>query len=173
MRKLLIALCVLWVGVIFHLSGEPGKVSNEKSLTIVGYIKELYINNMNTLNNKSSEDKGVFNTPTSIKVKATEQSSLDKRLNVIVRKSGHFIEYFILGIIISCILIKVTEKRIDGIINVLFICLMIAVLDEFYQSFVGRTSMVRDVLIDFGGGLMGQILYIICASVSRFLIKTS
>ena len=35
---------------------------------------------------------------------------------------------------------------------VLFICLLIGVLDEFSQSFMlGRTSSVRDVIIDFSG----------------------
>ena len=36
--------------------------------------------------------------------------------------------------------------------------LVIAVGDEFIQSFVGRGSNVRDVLIDFSGGILAVIL---------------
>ena len=36
----------------------------------------------------------------------------------------------------------------------LFITLICAVGDEFYQSFIGRGSNVRDVVIDFSGGVV-------------------
>ena len=37
-------------------------------------------------------------------------------------------------------------------------CLVIAVGDEFIQSFVGRGSNVRDVLIDFSGGILAVVI---------------
>ena len=40
----------------------------------------------------------------------------------------------------------------------LFFVLVIAVGDEFIQSFVGRGSNVRDVLIDFSGGILAVII---------------
>ena len=44
----------------------------------------------------------------------------------------------------------------DAIIYILFISLFYAVTDEFHQLFVeGRGSLVSDVLIDFGGSLVG------------------
>lgn len=171
MRKILIILCALWIGIIFHLSGEPGKVSNAKSLTIVSYIESLYLNSNGIRNNTNLSDREAFSIPEKSNMQANEQSALTKRLNVIVRKSGHLIEYLILAIIVSSIIIKVSEKSISGIIHVLFTCLMVAVLDEFYQSFVGRTSTVRDVLIDFCGGLLGMFLYIVLESAGKLLLK--
>ena len=37
----------------------------------------------------------------------------------------------------------------------LFLVLLCAVLDEYFQSFVFRTSSVSDVVLDFCGGLIG------------------
>ena len=37
----------------------------------------------------------------------------------------------------------------------LFVVLLCAVLDEYFQSFVFRTSSVSDVVLDFCGGLIG------------------
>ena len=42
--------------------------------------------------------------------------------------------------------------------DALFFALLCAVADEFLQSFTGRTSSVRDVLIDFGGAVSGLLL---------------
>ena len=41
----------------------------------------------------------------------------------------------------------------------LFFVLVIAVGDEFIQSFVGRGSNVRDVLIDLVGGILALSSY--------------
>ena len=40
----------------------------------------------------------------------------------------------------------------------LFGVLLCATLDEYFQSFVGRTSSVSDILIDFCGGIIGIII---------------
>jgi VanZ family protein len=40
-----------------------------------------------------------------------------------------------------------------------FMCLLAAVLDEYSQSFLFRTSKVSDVLIDFGGAIVGMVAY--------------
>ena len=37
----------------------------------------------------------------------------------------------------------------------LFLLLAVAVIDEYIQSFTGRISSVKDILIDFGGGVTG------------------
>jgi hypothetical protein len=47
---------------------------------------------------------------------------------------------------------------------VLFASLLCGVLDEFLQSFTGRGTSVRDVMLDFGGALIG----IVCAPAVTF-----
>ena len=53
--------------------------------------------------------------------------------------------------------------------ELLFFALLCAVADEFLQSFTGRTSSVRDVLIDFGGALCGMLLTMLVVRGVRWL----
>ncbi|MDF2506028.1 MAG: hypothetical protein K0R06_3523 [Clostridium sp.] len=78
----------------------------------------------------------------------------------LIRKNAHAFEYCVLAIVISTILFQFKVKGRGAIIYIMFICLIYAVLDEFHQIYVpGRTSSVRDVLIDFSGALIGMIFY--------------
>ncbi len=79
-------------------------------------------------------------------------------LSVIVRKTAHFIEYFVLGILsLNCIK-NYTKNKI--VIMSLIFCIICASLDEFHQVFVpGRAGALKDVLIDSLGALSGIILF--------------
>ena len=77
-------------------------------------------------------------------------------VSFLVRKSGHFIEYLILGI--ECALLAYhINKRISypGAVSSAFGCLLAANADEFIQSFTDRGSLVSDVLIDLCGSVVG------------------
>lgn len=78
-----------------------------------------------------------------------------------VRKTAHVTEFCVLAILVFC-LIAVLKKSLYG--YGFFYVLAVAVLDEFIQSFTGRTSQILDVLIDFAGALLGFGLV-------RFIIK--
>ncbi|MBK5263146.1 MAG: VanZ family protein [Peptostreptococcaceae bacterium] len=127
-------LCILWICFIFFMSSDVN--SSERSITISETISE--------------EVQGT---------EITDENSL-KQIDLLIRKGSHFFEYLVL----SLLLLKTSEvygmklKQSAG--YVLFICLLIANLDEFYQSFVpGRNSLVRDSLIDFGGAFTGMLIY--------------
>ena len=82
--------------------------------------------------------------------------------NLLVRKSGHFLGYMFLGLLLYSIIRKKFQKPE---FFSLIILLILAFLDEFHQYFVeGRSASLADVFLDFLGGLAGLILY-------RFLIK--
>ncbi|QHI71289.1 hypothetical protein Ami3637_01745 [Aminipila terrae] len=82
-----------------------------------------------------------------------------KAIDLALRKSSHFIEYMVLSITLFVISRVYKIKTKVSVIYILFICLLIANLDEFYQSFVpGRNSQVRDCLIDLLGSLTGLII---------------
>lgn len=84
-----------------------------------------------------------------------------KTIDLVIRKSAHFIEYMILSMVLYKISLAYKIKQKAYIIYILFICLLIANLDEFYQSFVaGRNSEVRDCLIDFLGSITGILIYL-------------
>lgn len=73
-----------------------------------------------------------------------------------VRKLAHFIEYLILGCLLT-ISIRMIWKKWSGLFFFeLFLFLAMPVLDETIQLFyLGRGSSVRDVLIDFAGCMVG------------------
>ena len=75
----------------------------------------------------------------------------------ILRKSAHFVLYFMLGIyaiLSSDVILK--KKRI--LYSLLF-CLIYAASDELHQLLSpGRSAEIRDVLIDFSGSAAGVFL---------------
>lgn len=77
----------------------------------------------------------------------------------IIRKCGHFVEYFILSILIlRGIRGGRRESHLAWALLVILLVAGYASLDEFHQSFVpGRTPAVRDVLLDTFGGSVAQI----------------
>lgn len=83
-----------------------------------------------------------------------------KTIDLVLRKSAHFFEYMLLSIVLLTISTIYKIKLKASIIYILFICLLVANLDEFYQGFVaGRHSAVIDCLIDFAGSVFGVLIY--------------
>jgi VanZ family protein len=103
-------------------------------------------------------------------------------LNLIVRKMAHFLEYTVLGIFV-CALINVTiNKHVRSAVITFAGCTVLALIDEFRQSFVpGRTARLTDVGIDIFGAVMGitltTIFFVVIWKInnpkadSRFKIK--
>jgi len=117
------------------MSGKPGAESSQESDKVMSIISKNK-NSSISLNNKKI------------------------RLEVIVRKNAHAFEYTVLAFLVSASFFSFEKRGRGIIIYILFICLFYAVTDEFHQSFVsGRTSRASDVLIDFGGSLIGMLLF--------------
>jgi VanZ family protein len=76
-----------------------------------------------------------------------------------IRKSAHFTEYFIWGLLVlRGIRAGRPGTRFVWALWVIAIVACYASLDEFHQRFVpGRTPAVRDVLIDTTGGATAQL----------------
>ena len=84
-----------------------------------------------------------------------------------VRKVGHFVEFFALGVL-AVLLIKVlTNGAYLRYSIVAFAGLLIPVVDETVQIFSGRGSSLRDVWIDVAGYSVGAALT--CAAI--FFVK--
>ena len=83
----------------------------------------------------------------------------------IIRKSAHFVEYAILGFLVSGIFITKRirkEKMVVLILPWLFSALY-AATDEYHQLYVpGRSGQIADVIIDSSGALVGVLLYWLC-----------
>jgi VanZ family protein len=143
LKKIMPILCILWICLIFFMS------SDAKS-----YDK--------TLSFSEGVSSQIHGTEAGIEIDGNKDGNTEVDIiNLSIRKSGHFLEYLVL----SVLLLKTSEvygkqgKKTIG--YVLLLCLLIAGLDEFYQSFIpGRNPAVLDSLIDFAGACMGMVIYV-------------
>lgn len=130
-KYILLIITILWMGFIFYMSSKPAVESAADSSQIVDLLSRWL---------------GI-------------SSEFSEGMSFIVRKTAHFTEYFILAALIT------TTNRTfnNGKLNFSFILLMVvltALGDEFLQGFIdGRSSEVRDVLIDFSGGVAFLIIF--------------
>lgn len=148
MKKIVILLCVFWMGFIFYMSSNNGQISHEQSTKVANLIES-----------KATSQNSTVSTKTNKNTVQTQQLKNNK-LDYIVRKNAHAFMYMVLAILVSSMFFHFNKKGRGIIIYILFICLFYAVTDEFHQSFVpGRTSLVSDILVDFGGALIGLTLF--------------
>ena len=85
-----------------------------------------------------------------------------------IRKAGHFSEYACFSLFFGnfCRSIGNLPGNNWQLLS-LFVCLAVAVSDEFLQSFTGRGSSVRDVVLDFSGALLGFCTVWLWSRLSR------
>ena len=122
-KYIYLTLTLLWIGFILYMSSKPAVESSQASSQIVDLILNWF---------------GVG-------------ESYEDGLTFIVRKGAHFTEYFILSALITTTYGAFNNKKFNY--SFILLCGVITALgDEFLQGFVqGRSSEVRDVLIDFSG----------------------
>jgi len=128
MKKIINTLLVIiWMITIFIMSSFSSTESSDQS----GFIVNIIANILNTNN-------------------------VDL-LSLIIRKTAHFTEYFILGILVHNMIHNYNKKTYLSII----ICIIYAICDEIHQLFVpGRSGQMLDVLIDVLGSLLGIYILI-------------
>ena len=79
-------------------------------------------------------------------------------LSFIIRKAAHFCEYSLLG---AELCLFFYSLKIKEIFAPPFFILMSATIDETIQIYYERTSSVKDIILDFCGGLCGICIMII------------
>jgi len=102
----------------------------------------------------------------------TEDEEEWGRVDLIVRKFAHIIEYAFLGACIAafCTFLDcIYSKRLYGYF--IAYSLFIAVLDEHFQGLSDRASSTSDILLDFVGSLFGFAFIIVLFSIILYLIK--
>lgn len=158
---LLFLLFVLWTGVIFYFSSQPGNVSNSQSkmaVKIISGINDIFDITDTKLYGKLekiAKDIWFFNKY--------------KSPNAVARKSAHFRIYLLLGMIASSFGYIYSKKVPIGFLLGISLPVVIAVLDEFNQEFVGRTSSLNDVIIDGAGALTGTIVIVFLIIAGKIL----
>jgi hypothetical protein len=88
-------------------------------------------------------------------------------IDLLVKKGGHAIGYALLGLSYFYALPGRLSIPYRGVMALLM-AVLFSLSDEFHQSFVeGRTSSLRDVLIDMGGASLALFTAAIYSSSSR------
>ena len=101
-----------------------------------------------------------------------EEKLSEEEFSFLVRKSGHFVEYAILGVECAALAFLLCGRlTLLGVVYSAFGCLLMADVDEFIQSFTGRGSKVADVFIDFGGAVTGIAFGFVLIYAVRYIHK--
>ncbi|MCR5194917.1 MAG: VanZ family protein [Pseudobutyrivibrio sp.] len=123
-------LIVLWLCLIWGHSLQPSSISDRES----GAILQFLIKTFPTIFNNES---GMF----------------------IVRKTAHFLEFMVLGILLCSEFISHVHGALKRFLVPAMAGLFVAFIDETIQLFVaGRSGEVRDMWIDFSGVLLGTLI---------------
>lgn len=122
---LLWVLVIVWMGVIFSFSAENGNKSAQTSGKITEKAASEIIENYDTLGEK-------------------EKDSALSVVSIVVRKLGHFTEFFILGALLTAAFSSRGGISLKKFGLSLIICFLYALSDEFHQKFVdGRSPALR------------------------------
>lgn len=93
----------------------------------------------------------------------TDIKGLD--VNLLIRKAAHLMEFAVLGALVMSLLLQLHRKAWLG--YGCFYVLLVAVLDEYIQTFSDRSGKVEDVLLDLIGALLGFALIAGVAMIKR------
>lgn len=159
MKRVWIILVVGWICFIFYQGMQVGEVSMDKSNRVVTQMMRM----MDWWEEAFQKKEEPIMENVIEKSEATSSSQLpihskvqlQKNLSYFVRKAAHFTEYFILAVLLFLMFRTFNVSLWNQGIYSLFLVLLCAVLDEYFQSFVFRTSSVSDVMLDFCSGLIG------------------
>jgi VanZ family protein len=133
-----VIMMVLWMGAIFYLSAQPAVESKEVS----GGIMKLFTRVITYLSPSLAEGETLSN------------------LHFLIRKSAHFLAFFILACLVLHALNRFGYKSFKAITIAFLFCVIYAMLDEYHQTFVpGRSGELRDVFIDSAGAFTGIVVY--------------
>jgi len=139
-KKIFIFLTLFWIAFIFYNSLQPAPESMEVSVRFVRIIGNLL------------ERFGIVVEP--------------GRLSLIVRKTAHAVEFFVLALLFY----PLCSGKKGKYAYVSACCLAVASVDETIQVFVpGRAGSPADVAIDMAGACLACLSLI----VLRLLLKKS
>ena len=140
-RIISIVLLLLCLGCIFFFSQENDVKSYDKSINTA---------------------KGIVTVVSGNRVSEEKASNFAIDHLALVRKTAHFLEFFVLGILSINVISR--YKKIDCVwcIIALLFCIFYALTDEAHQLLIqGRTARMFDVLVDTVGSFLGILVFYI------------
>ncbi len=149
LRIFLIALCVLWMGVIFFLSAENSDESGGRSGDISYQIVEVF-----TKNDTDMTD--------------AERQEIADKLDPPLRTMAHMFCFCVLGMLyfLTARTFPVSVKI--GALSSVACALIYAISDELHQHFVpGRSMQLQDILVDLTGAVMGVAFILLVMRIGK------
>ncbi len=136
--------------IIFYFSSKPATSSGESSLMISRHLLSTYEN----ITDQSYD--------------VTKKQEVLSKLDYIVRKSAHFIEYMVLAASLF-FHFTVWGNGLKGRVSLsILITCVYAATDEFHQTFVeGRSGQISDVLLDSCGAATGAFLCLLLVLIHK------
>lgn len=138
-----LVLLLFWMSVIFYMSAQPAYESSQISGGIVSKLIAAFFSKFDSLS-------------------LAQQENLTQILTVIVRKTAHFLEYFILAVLTVFFVQTYKNYKLKSEMIFTFIfCVFYAITDEVHQYFVpGRACRMLDICIDTAGSLTAIFLIV-------------
>ena len=140
---LFISLVYVYI-LIFHLSADDAEESSALSVKVMNWLLDIWYK----LKGESGDGAVLI------------QNAVP--LEKMIRKAAHFTEYMAVGFL-SFSLAILWVRRMGYCIGIIAVQLLLSgILDEIHQYFVpGRYASVKDVLLDFAGGVTGVIIVLL------------
>lgn len=149
---ILVAALVIWMCIIFAFSAQPAEESTDISMGVGMRISKIFV-------------------PGFEEWETIEQIEFAEGIDFAVRKTAHFLEYMMLGILWMLSLLTKPDSRfslkksawISAAASALY-----AAGDEFHQLFVeGRAGRWQDVCIDTAGAVTGILVVLMIIRLYR------
>ncbi len=136
--------------VIFYFSSKPATSSEESSLMISRHLLSSYEN----ITDQAYD--------------VTKKQEVLSKLDYIVRKLAHFIEYMILAAALFFHFTVWGNGLKERVSRSILITCFYAATDEFHQTFVeGRSGQISDVLLDSCGAATGAFLCLLLVLIYK------
>lgn len=140
LRLFLIAITLVWMGVIYSFSEQNSGQSSGVSEKVCRFV---VVSGSRLCGRELEEEK------------ITEYTAL---LQFPVRKAAHMTEYAILACLLYAVFAAFSLSGRKGTLSALGSSFLYACTDELHQRFVsGRAGRFTDVLIDTAGALLGLL----------------
>ena len=117
------------------------------------------MSDLENFEDENNQEKGIQNKSFSKDEKSKVNNITHDYFNE-VRKSAHFIEFFILGLLVINVVKDYYKINYKYLIICILFCLIYSISDEVHQIYVlGRSCRIKDVIIDTIGSSIGVIIY--------------
>ncbi|MBE5736785.1 MAG: VanZ family protein [Clostridiales bacterium] len=138
------------------------------SILIVLNLIFIWGNSCMSTESSSQSSNGVYET-----IKPVLDATLGEGVvtHSVFRKTAHFIEFCCFGFLVSLLFALIYGIKVKKLVEIFFIGLLVAVIDESLQILSKRGADVADVLLDYCGYIFGVGILFLSVLIYKKLFK--